>query len=58
MSLHKSLVGKGKLVRKRNVLTRWERIVKLTEQEKWADSKSVFNLPKTQAFLRTKKKKA
>lgn len=47
MSLHKSLVAKGRLKRHRNVLSRVERIAKLEEEERWAREKnSVFSLPK------------
>jgi small basic protein (TIGR04137 family) len=46
MSLDRSLRGANALIRHRNVLTRTERLVKLTEEEKWDDSKSVFGLPK------------
>jgi len=47
MSIHKSLVSKGRLKRHRNVLTRTERLLKLEEEEKWAaDKDSVFSLPK------------
>ena len=47
MSVHKSLVSKGRLKRQRNVLTRTERILKLEEDEKWGpDKDSIFSLPK------------
>lgn len=46
MSLDRSLKSANALVRHRNVLTRAERLVKLSEQEKWNDSKSVYGLPK------------
>ena len=46
MSLDRSLKSANALVRHRNVLTRAERLVKLGEQEKWNDSKSVYGLPK------------
>src|SRR5512142_2614256 len=46
MSLDRSLKGANALVRHRNVLTRTERLEKLTEEEKWNESKSVFGLPK------------
>src|SRR5438045_1634788 len=46
MSLDRSLKGANALVRHRNVLTRTERLEKLTEDEKWNDKKSVFGLPK------------
>jgi small basic protein (TIGR04137 family) len=46
MSLDRSLKSANALVRHRNVLTRAERLVKLTEAEKWNDTKSVYGLPK------------
>jgi small basic protein (TIGR04137 family) len=46
MSLDRSLKGANALVRHRNVLTRTERLVKLADEERWNDSKSVFGLPK------------
>ena len=47
MSVHKSLVAKGRLKRHRNVLTRTERIEELEKEEKWEPEKdSVFSLPK------------
>ena len=46
MSLDRSLKSANALVRHRNVLTRTERLEKLTEDGKWTDAKSVFGLPK------------
>ena len=46
MSLDRSLKAANNLVRHRNVLTRAERITRLSEEEKWNDSKGVFGLPK------------
>ena len=46
MSLDRSLKGANALVRHRNVLTRTERLVKLAEDGKWDENKSVFGLPK------------
>src|SRR5438270_9643001 len=46
MSLDRSLKSASSLVRHRNVLTRAERLDKLTEAEKWDESKGVFGLPK------------
>ena len=46
MSLDRSLKGANALVRHRNVLTRAERLVRLAEEEKWNDGKSVYGLPK------------
>lgn len=47
MSLHKSIKGSSKMVVKRNVLKRFERINRLTEIGKWKDGNKVFGLPKT-----------
>jgi small basic protein (TIGR04137 family) len=62
MSLDRSLKGANALVRHRNVLTRGERLIKLTEDEKWDESKSVFGLPKVahrkQALAKTEKEAA
>jgi small basic protein (TIGR04137 family) len=46
MSLDRSLKAANSLVRHRNVLTRAERLLKLTEDEKWNETKSVYGLPK------------
>ena len=46
MSLHKTLKSKSSLVRHRNVLTRAERIEKLTEDDRWDESMEPFALPK------------
>jgi small basic protein (TIGR04137 family) len=46
MSLDRSLKSANALIRHRNVLTRNERLEKLTEQEKWTEAKSVYGLPK------------
>lgn len=62
MSLDRSLKGANALVRHRNVLTRGERLLKLAEDEKWNDTKSVFGLPKVghrkQALAKTAKEEA
>ena len=46
MSLDRSLKSANALIRHRNVLTRDERLLKLKEEEKWSEGKSVFGLPK------------
>ena len=48
MSLDRSLKSANALVRHRNVLTRTERLVKLAEEERWDESKSVYGLPKVE----------
>src|SRR5215218_10474276 len=46
MSLDRSLKSANSLVRHRNVLKRDERLLKLKEDERWTEAKSVFGLPK------------
>ena len=46
MSRDRSLKSAGALTRHRNVLTRGERIAKLTEDGRWEDGTSPFGLPK------------
>jgi small basic protein (TIGR04137 family) len=46
MSIDHSLKIKGALERHRNVLTRAERVGQLKDEERWAEGKSVFGLPK------------
>jgi len=59
MSIHKSLRSKARLRRHRNVLSRSERIEKLKQEERWAESSSVFGLPKVKNLrhVRASKKK-
>jgi small basic protein (TIGR04137 family) len=58
MSIDKSLVTKGKLVRHRSVLTRPERIKYLTDEGLWDNKKSVYGLPKVKTTKVKKKVKA
>ncbi len=58
MSIDKSLVSKGKLVRHRSVLTRTERIQHLTDEGLWDEKKSVYGLPKVKTIKAKKKAKA
>ena len=46
MSIDKTLKGKDRLQRHRNVLTRAERIEKLKEAGKWAEDQQPYGLPK------------
>lgn len=47
MTMHGSFASKGGFAKKRNVLSRVERIEKLKGQGKWAQGKSsIYNLPK------------
>jgi small basic protein (TIGR04137 family) len=56
MGIHKSLVTRGKLARHRNVLTRYEKITRLEEEEKWKDGNSVFGIQKVRNILHRAKK--
>jgi len=58
MSIHKSLVSSSRLKRQRNVLTRWERIERLKQEERWEDDRSVFSLPKVKVAKLKRHKKA
>ena len=46
MSLDKTLKTAANLERHRNVLTRAERILKLQDEERWADDQNPIGLPK------------
>jgi small basic protein (TIGR04137 family) len=46
MSVDRSLKIKGALRRHRNVLSRAERVERLKDEERWAESESVLGLPK------------
>ena len=47
MSLHRSLKGSSKIVVKRNVLKRFERINRLVKEGRWKEGENVLGLPKT-----------
>lgn len=49
MSMHSSLKSASKIVAKRNVLKRFERIDALKKQGKWKDGDRAFGLPKTKS---------
>lgn len=57
MSIHKSLKLKNTLARDRSVLTRWERIEKLLDQERWKDGDSVLGLPKVRTQFKVRSRK-
>jgi small basic protein (TIGR04137 family) len=58
MSLHKSLKSRSALERRRNVLTRSERIERLAKEDRWDPEKdSVFGLPKVKIMVRAAPKK-
>ena len=50
MSIDKSLRRKNSLQRSRNVLTRGERIKVMTDEDRWAEGRSPFGLPKTKVI--------
>jgi small basic protein (TIGR04137 family) len=58
MSIDKSLRRKDSLQRARNVLTRWERIKTLMNEERWQDGRSPFGLPKVKVITIKKATKA
>ncbi len=47
MSRHPSLKGSTKIIKKRNVLKRYERIDLLLKEEKWKEGDKVLGLQKT-----------
>jgi small basic protein (TIGR04137 family) len=49
MSQHRSLKSANKIVARRNVLKRFERIEVLKQQGKWKDGDRPFGLPKTKS---------
>jgi small basic protein (TIGR04137 family) len=54
MTMHGSFASKGGFAKKRNVLSRVERIEKLKAQGKWGGkdgASSIFNLPKVRTDL-------
>ncbi len=58
MSIHKSLKLKNTLQRQRSVLTRWERIEKLQEQERWSEGDPVLGLPKVRTKFKVRSRKS
>ena len=61
MSIHRSLRSQGALVRSRNVLNRYERIVQLRKSHKFGEESSPYGLPKVRVIhvkKRGKEKKA
>ena len=53
MTMHGSFASKGGFAKKRNVLSRVERIEKLKAQGKWGKdgTSSIFNLPKVRTDI-------
>ncbi len=58
MTIHKSLRVKTSLSRSRNVWKRVERVIKLEEDGKFAEGRSIFGLPKVKTRLKVKVVKA
>ena len=50
MSIDKSLKRKNSLQRARNVLTRGERILQMQKEDRWADGRSPYGLPKVKVI--------
>jgi len=57
MSMDKSLIVKSALTRRRNVLSRAERIERLEQEEKWQEGDSVFGIPKVAVARAAKRHK-
>ncbi|MDF1702290.1 MAG: small basic protein [Planctomycetota bacterium] len=57
MSIHKSLKLKNSLERPRSVLTRWERIERLLDEEKWREGDNVLGLPKVRTKYKIKSRR-
>ncbi len=61
MSMDKSLRVRAGMTRARSVLTRGERITRLTDAERWKEGDSPYGLPKVRVYkleMKKKKKKA
>jgi small basic protein (TIGR04137 family) len=56
MSIDKSLRRKNSLQRARNVLTRGERILQMQKEDRWADGRSPYGLPKVKVVKLVVKK--
>ena len=57
MAVDKSLKVKGGLLRRRNVLSREERLQLLEGEGRWESGESVFGLPKVSTRVRKTRKK-
>ncbi|MDR1478131.1 MAG: small basic protein [Planctomycetaceae bacterium] len=57
MTIDKSLRTRKGIVRARNVLTRAERIERLTQQDRWKEEDGVFGLSKVRVYRVVVKKK-
>jgi small basic protein (TIGR04137 family) len=58
VTIHKSLRVKSRLVRRRNVLSREERIERLAKEERWKEGNSIYGLPKVKVVVKAPKKRA
>jgi small basic protein (TIGR04137 family) len=58
MTIHKSLRVRSNLMRARNVWKRVERVIKLEEDGKFTDGRSIFGLPKVKTRVKVKSTKA
>jgi small basic protein (TIGR04137 family) len=58
MSIHKSLKLKNTLERQRSVLSRWERIEKLMEQDRFKEGDRVLGLPKVRTKFKVRSRKS
>ena len=47
MSMHRSLKSASKIVTRRNVLKRYERVDLLKKRDKWTEGDRAYGLPKT-----------
>lgn len=54
MTIHKSLRVKAGMTRARNVWKRVERVVKLEEDGKFPEGRSIFGLPKVKTRIKVK----
>ncbi|MDR1483267.1 MAG: small basic protein [Planctomycetaceae bacterium] len=57
MTIDKSLRAKKGIVRARNVLTRAERLERLSQQDRWKEEDGVFGLSKVRVYRVVVKKK-
>lgn len=57
MTIDKSLKVKAGAIRNRNVLTRAERLAKLSENDRWSEGDPVLGLPKVRVQKISLKKK-
>jgi small basic protein (TIGR04137 family) len=58
MSIHKSLKLKNTLTGARSVLTRWERIERLKDADRWRDGDAVHGLPKVRTKFKIASRKS